>query len=188
MLKNRDLTEVLTLFELSTHPDVFPYVRHKAHTVEEFHFITKQLIEAEYRGELISRTITNELQQPIGTISLFDIYNQSGFLATWIGQAFFGKGYNQQAKQLFLQELFLQLNIETVFMKIRKENARSLAAITKVPYISLANFMYPHMYNQINSAGETYDLLAVTKEQFLNYHQIIVMDNSNSTMDVEVVS
>lgn len=188
MLKNRDLFEVSTLFELSCHPDVYPYIRHKAHTVDEYYSITQQLIEAECRGELISRTILNESHQPIGTISLFDIYNHSGFLATWIGRDFFGKGYNQKAKQLFLQELFLQFNIEIVFMKIKKENARSLAAISKVPYISLANFMYPHVYNQINQFDEIYDLLAVTKEEFINYHQIIVFDNAKPALDIEVVS
>ncbi len=42
------------------HPDVFPFVRQKADSYEEYLFITKQTIEAEERGELISRTILDE--------------------------------------------------------------------------------------------------------------------------------
>ena len=60
-------------YELMTHPDVFPFVRQKADSYEEFLFITKQTIEAEERGELISRTILDEWDDPIGTINLFDI-------------------------------------------------------------------------------------------------------------------
>src|SRR5690625_4992841 len=88
MLKNRDLHEVPVLFELLSHPDVFPYVRQKATTSDEYYFITKQTIEAEENGELISRTILDEYYQPIGTINLFDINENHGFLATWIGQPF----------------------------------------------------------------------------------------------------
>ena len=122
MLKKRDLHEVPTLFELSSHPDVYPYIRHKAKTVDEFYFLTKQLIEAENNGELISRTILDEYEQPIGTINLYDIKDKSGFLATWVGRPYFGKGYNKLAKQLFLDELFFSLDIEKVFMKVRKAN------------------------------------------------------------------
>ena len=45
----------------------------KPTSYEEFLFITKQTIEAEERGELISRTILDEWGNPIGTISLFDV-------------------------------------------------------------------------------------------------------------------
>ncbi|PDM36873.1 N-acetyltransferase, partial [Bacillus cereus] len=51
---------------------VFPFVRQKAYSYEEYLFLTKQTIEAEERGELISRTILDEWGNPIGTITLFD--------------------------------------------------------------------------------------------------------------------
>lgn len=188
MLKNRDLTEVSTLFDLASHPDVFPFIRQKANTVEDFYFLTEQLIEAERNGELISRTITDENNHPIGTINLFDIYDQSGFLATWIGQPYFGKGYNQQAKQVFLQELFLQHAIETVFMKIKKANTRSLAAAAKIPYITFGNDFYPYVYSQINEAEDVYDLLVITKDDFLAHQQIVVFEPSDLVAQVEIVS
>lgn len=136
MLKKRELTDCHALFELMTHPDVFPFVRHKTTSYEEFLFLTKQTIEAEEQGTLISRTILDEWGAPIGTISLFDIQNQSGFLGTWLGKPFHGKGYNQHAKDLFFAELFFELGIESVLMKIRKHNVRSQKAAEKLPYVS----------------------------------------------------
>lgn len=103
MLKKRDLADCQELFELMVHPEVFPYVRHKATSIEEYMFITKQLIEAEERGELISRTILDEWGSPIGTISLYDIFDQTGFLGTWLGKPYHGKGYNQLAKDAFFK-------------------------------------------------------------------------------------
>ena len=119
MLKKRELHEVPVLFELSSHPDVYPYVRHKAETSDEFYFLTKQLLEQEDFGTLISRTITDEFEQPIGTINLYDIENNSGFFATWIGKPYFGKGYNQLAKEAFFEELFFLSTIEIIFIKIK---------------------------------------------------------------------
>lgn len=54
----------------------------------------------------------NELGKPIGQIGLFDIQENEGFLGTWIGVPFQGKGHNQIAKELFFSELFFQKGIE----------------------------------------------------------------------------
>lgn len=188
MLKNRDLYDVPVLFELSSHPEVFPFIRHKARTVDEFYFLTKQLIEAENNGELISRTILDEYSQPIGTINLYDIHENSGFLATWIGEPYFGKGYNKIAKEAFLQELFYFLNIDTVFMKIRKANVRSLRAADKIPYIEKANESHPFMYAKINQDEELYDLLVITKERFTTALPFITNKVDDTLQETEVVS
>ena len=92
-----------------THPDVFPFVRQKAYSYEEFLFITKQTIEAEERGEY-SRTILDEWGNPIGTISLYDMQENAGFLGTWLGKPYHGKGYNQPAKDPFLKNCFMNRN------------------------------------------------------------------------------
>ncbi|WP_079479369.1 GNAT family N-acetyltransferase [Halobacillus salinus] len=170
MLKKRDLHDAPVLFDLMSHPDVFPYVRHKAASSDEFYFLTKQTIEAEDRGELISRTILDEWEQPIGTINLFDISENKGFLATWIGQPYFGKGYNQTAKEAFFKELFFQLGIEAIFMKIRRTNLRSMKAALKIPYIGEANETFPDVYEWINQQSDVYDLFAITKEQYLFHY------------------
>ena len=51
-------------------------------------FLTRQLIAEEEQGITISRTILNETGTAIGTIDLYHIVNQTGFLATWIGALF----------------------------------------------------------------------------------------------------
>lgn len=173
MLKKRDLHEVPALFDLLKHPEVFPFVRHKAETSDEYYFITKQMIEAEENGELISRTILDEFHQPIGTINLYDIHQQHGFLATWIGKPYFGKGYNKMAKDMFFEELFFQENISGIFMKIRKTNVRSLKAILKIPYVALGNTLFPDVYQAINQKNDIYELFVISKEQYMAYHQFI---------------
>ncbi|WP_077603688.1 GNAT family N-acetyltransferase [Oceanobacillus sojae] len=173
MLKMRDLLEVPMLFEFMIDPEVFPYVRQKATTVDEFYFLTKQTIEAEDRGELISRTILDEYQQAIGTINLFDIEDNYGFLATWLGKPYFGKGYNRQAKDAFFHELFTTKGIDGIFMKVQKSNKRSLKAVVKLPYVTVANELYESMYDRINAASDEamYDLFVITKEHYLSYQQ-----------------
>lgn len=181
MLKMRDLHEVPVLFELMAHPEVFPYVRHKATTSDEFYFLTKQTIEAEEQGELISRTIIDEYQQPIGTINLFDIEDNYGFLATWIGKAYFGKGYNRPAKDAFFHELFTEHGIDGIFMKVRKTNERSKKAVLKLPYISYANELYPEMYSRVNGNEDVYDLFVITKDHYLSYQQFHMESPAENT-------
>ncbi|MGY0692531.1 GNAT family N-acetyltransferase [Virgibacillus sp. FSP13] len=184
MLKMRDLHEVPGLFELLVHPEVFPYVRQKATTSDEYYFITKQTIEAEENGELISRTILDEFGQPIGTINLFEIQDNHGFLATWIGKPYFGKGYNKLAKEQFFAELFFDYPIEAIFMKVRKTNTRSLKAVLKLPYTVLGNTLYTAVYQQINPQEEIYDLFVITKEHYLAYQQFANADSTSSDEEV----
>jgi RimJ/RimL family protein N-acetyltransferase len=169
MLKKRDLHDSHTLYELMTHPDVFPFVRQKADSYEEFLFMTKQTIESEERGELISRTILDEWGAPIGTINLFDIEDNAGFLGTWLGKPYHGKGYNSPAKDAFFQELFYETGIETVFMLIRKVNIRSIKAAEKLPYVIKANESRKSIYEQLNANGEVYDLYEIPKDQYTFY-------------------
>jgi len=167
MLQKRDLHECHSLYNLMMDPVVYPYVRYKCQSYEEYLFITKQLIAQEEQKTCISRTILNEMGHPIGTIDLYNIVNNTGFLATWIGTPYFGKGYNQRAKESFLAELFLHHNIETVFMKIRKENIRSKKAVEKLHYVKLANDTNLEVYQSINHTDQIYDLYHVERLDFL---------------------
>jgi RimJ/RimL family protein N-acetyltransferase len=169
MLKKRDLHDCHVLYELMVHPDVFPFVRQKAYSYEEFLFLTKQTIEAEERGELISRTILDEWGNPIGTINLFDIQDGAGFLGTWLGKPYHGCGYNKPAKDAFFHELFYELGIETIFMRIRKVNIRSIKAAEKLPYVTLANETRKHVYDQINADSDIYNLYEISKDQYTLY-------------------
>ncbi|OIJ14018.1 N-acetyltransferase [Anaerobacillus arseniciselenatis] len=169
MIKKRELTDCHKLYELMIDPAVFPFVRQKANSYEEFLFLTKQTIEAEERGELVSRTIVDEWGNPIGTINLFDINHQAGFLGTWLGKPYHGKGFNQVAKDLFFNELFYELNISSVFMKIRKENVRSINAALKLPYVSIGNETRKDIFEKINHDTVIYDLFQIEKDQFTLY-------------------
>jgi RimJ/RimL family protein N-acetyltransferase len=183
MLKKRDLHDSHALFELMTHPDVFPFVRQKAGSYEEYMFITKQTIEAEERGELISRTILDEWGSPIGTINLYDIENNAGFLGTWLGKPYHGKGYNSPAKDTFFQELFYEMGIETIFMRIRKVNIRSIKAVEKLPYAVKANESRINIYNQLNANGDIYDLYEIPKDQFtLHIMRTAVIEDEQSEL------
>jgi RimJ/RimL family protein N-acetyltransferase len=166
MIKKRDLQECHELYDLLSHPDVFPFVRQKAASYEEFLFLTKQTVEAEERGELISRTIVDEWGNPIGTINLFDIQDNAGFLGTWLGKPYHGKGYNKPAKDVFFQELFYELGMETVFMKIRKANVRSQKAAEKLPYVVKANDTRKAIYDQLNAVEDIYDLYEIPKDLY----------------------
>ena len=166
MLKKRDFTDCYPLYELMTHPDVFPFVRHKVDSYEEYVFVTKQTIEAEDAGQLISRTILDEWENPIGCISLYDIENGAGFLGTWLGKPYHGKGYNAIAKDAFFKELFFELGMETVFMRIRKKNIRSIKAAEKLPYAVNANETRKSLYDQINHEEDIYDLYEIPKDLY----------------------
>ncbi|AXN37153.1 GNAT family N-acetyltransferase [Peribacillus butanolivorans] len=166
MLKKRDFTDCFSLYEQMTHPDVFPFVRHKVDSYEEYVFVTKQTIEAEETGELISRTILDEWENPIGCISLYDIENGAGFLGTWLGKPYHGKGYNAIAKDAFFKELFFELGMETVFMRIRKKNIRSLKAAEKLPYAVNANETRKSLYDQINHGEDIFDLYEIPKDLY----------------------
>ncbi|MFE7064131.1 GNAT family N-acetyltransferase [Sutcliffiella sp. NPDC057660] len=178
MLKKRDTHESQTLYELMVHPEVFPFVRQKAYSHDEFVFLTKQTIEAEERGELISRTILDEWGTPIGTINLFDVQDGAGFLGTWLGKPYHGKGYNQIAKDQFFDELFYELDIQSIFMRIRKVNIRSMKAAEKLPYVVLANETRKSLLDEINGGEDIYNLYEISKDLYtLNkmrtHHEVV---------------
>jgi RimJ/RimL family protein N-acetyltransferase len=181
MLKKRDLQDCHALFELITHPDVFPFVRQKSSTYDEFLFISKQTIESEERGELISRTIVDEWGVPIGTINLYDIENNAGFLGTWLGKPYHGKGYNSPAKEEFFQEVFYELGIETIFMRIRKVNIRSIKAAEKLPYVVKANQTRQSLYQQLNPVEDVYDLYEISKDRYTFHYMRTVADEQSDS-------
>lgn len=169
LLKRRDLQDCHALYELMSDPSVMKFVRHKAASAEEYLFSTKALMEEEEQGTVISRTILSDFGQPIGTINLFDVQQNAGFLGTWIGTPFQGLGYNSKAKEQFLSELFFELEIEKVFMRIRKSNEKSLRAASKLPYAVEANDLYSALYQEINRDHEVYDLYCISKDMFMFY-------------------
>ena len=163
MLKPRNFRDCRHLYEQMIHPDVFPFVREKADSYEEYLFINKAYIEQERNGQMISRVILNEKGEPIGTINLFDMRDNTGFLGTWLGKDHHGKGYNQYAKEAFFNELFFEKGIQTVYLKVRKSNIRSQMALLKLPYVMKVNEYKPSLYQEINAHDHVYDLYEISK-------------------------
>ncbi|MEI5906859.1 GNAT family protein [Bacillus spongiae] len=183
MLKKRELEDCKELFDLMIHPDVFPFVRQKVYSYEEFLFLTRQVMEQEERGEIISRTILNEWGNPIGLINLFDINDHCGFLGTWLGKPYHGKGYNQPAKEAFFNELFYQLEIENIFLRIRKQNIRSNKAALKLPYVKLANTRQTSLLESINQDQGLYNIFEISRDQYTFY----LARNANDMLENEPI-
>ncbi|MBN8210639.1 GNAT family N-acetyltransferase [Bacillus sp. NTK071] len=182
MIKHRDLSECHVLFDLMVDPAVFPFVRHKASSYEEYLFLTKQIIEAEEQGELISRTILDEWGTPIGTINLFDLDQQTGFLGTWIGTPYHGKGYNQLAKDAFFNEMFYDKQIQTIFMRINQDNIRSQKAAEKIPFVEKANEKWPEIFQKINNGEKAYHLYEIERDNYLLH----TMRERSETVEVQL--
>ena len=167
MIKKREIQDAQALFPLLNDPAVKPYVREKADSIEAYYFQVNKMIMQEENNELISRTITDDWGSPIGAITLYDLSERTGFLATWLGKPYFGKGYNQYAKEQFLYELFVEHEIEVVFTKVNVVNSRSLAAMEKIPYATRADETYPQVYEAINQGYKQYKLFAIHKDAFM---------------------
>ncbi len=124
--------DALYLFLSLQNPLVRKYSRLKPDTIEEMIEMIEMLQQAR---DVIARVIVDDEDTAIGLIALWDYNGKEGYLATWLMQSCWGKGYNQQAKSLFLSEIFA-LGVENVFILIRDNNHRSLAAIQKLPYVT----------------------------------------------------
>ncbi|NCU17222.1 GNAT family N-acetyltransferase [Bacillus sp. P1(2020)] len=172
-LKKRNLSDCNQLYPLIIHPDVFPFVREKPNSYEEYLFLTKKVMEDEENGLLISRTILDEWETPIGVITLYDMNNGTGFLGTWLGKPYHGKGYNRIAKEAFFQELFFEKGVESIFLRVRLENIRSQKALEKIPYVLFANETRPHILEQINTNPKNYlyNLYEISKDSFTMYYK-----------------
>lgn len=170
MLRTYNLTkeERFILFSEMSHPDVSPYVRNYVDDFNEYLKSVPHILEAEERGEMVVRVIMNEWGKPIGMISLYDITEYGGFLSTWLGKSYHGKGYNKIAKELFLNKVFYDYDIQTVFMKIKVDNIRSQKAALKLAYVTKAEADYHAVHTIAKKTEKKYYLFTVTRRAYLN--------------------
>ena len=176
MLKKYILTEKehTIIYKLMQHPDVYPYVRYKAENFNEYMNNVAKFLESEARGEMVVRVIYNEWNKPIGMINLYDIQNNTGFLSTWIGKEYHGKGYNKIAKELFLNELFEETSVSKIYIKIRNENIRSKKAIVKLDYVNQVIDNFISVYDQKKNKHIIFDLFEIRKKTFVKYQLVNV--------------
>lgn len=133
-------------------------------------------IQGEERmGNQLSRVIFNEQEKLIGIITLKSIDRQAktAHVGTWIGAQYWGKGYNELAKEEMFKIAFEQLQLELVFAGAKLSNQRSIAAQKKLSYITLdVGESYPRELENIEKeTKESCILNVVEKQTFINYLQ-----------------
>ncbi|WP_058308226.1 GNAT family N-acetyltransferase [Gracilibacillus massiliensis] len=138
-------------------------------TINFIHFI----LEQEKLGKQYSRVIVNQKNELIGVITLKDIdaLNRTCHIGTWIGQAYWGKGYNQAAKKEILIYAFEVLKLENVFAGAKVSNKRSQRSQEKLPYARI-NVGNEFQYEQQKLEAEVKEaciLNVIEKEIFLNW-------------------
>ncbi|MFC4559798.1 GNAT family N-acetyltransferase [Virgibacillus kekensis] len=133
------------------------------------------ILEEEKKQTHYSRMILNEHQELIGVITLKDIdkLNKNCHIGTWIGHPFWGKGYNQAAKNKILHTAFTELELDHVFAGAKATNKRSQKSQGKIPYIRLGvEKEFPEELRKIEEqTGEPCVLNAIYKEDFLNWYK-----------------
>ena len=130
------------------------------------------LYEEEHKKQL-SRVILNEEDRLIGVITLKSIspYRRTAHIGTWIGADYWGKGYNQLAKQKMLDIAFYELGLEYVFAGATIQNIRSQKAQQKLPYMLIdVGDKFPDELEKIEAETLSDCILnMVTKESYLKY-------------------
>ena len=135
-----------------------------------------EFIQGEERmGKQLSRVIFNENNELIGIITLksIDRHAKTAHVGTWIGADYWGKGYNELAKEEIFKIAFEQLQLEYVFAGAKLSNKRSIAAQKKLPYMTMdVGDRYPAELAKIEEETKEKCILnVVEKQSFLNLLQ-----------------
>lgn len=76
----------------------------------------------------------------VGNIYLTDINEVSAVYHIFIGEkAYWGKGVAKQASKLILEYAFSRLDLQTVFLKVRKQNIRACRLYQSLGFLDVAN-------------------------------------------------
>ncbi|MCF3943678.1 GNAT family N-acetyltransferase [Oceanobacillus alkalisoli] len=130
--------------------------------------------ENERLGKQYSRVILNENDELIGVITLKEIDNvkKTCHIGTWIGHPYWGKGYNELAKEAILYTAFTELNMEYVFAGAKLTNIRSQKAQEKLPYVKIdVRSEFPDEYKKLEKQVDDLCLLnVIEKATFLDWY------------------
>lgn len=172
-----DLSYAERMFTLVTDPDVKQVLSLQDESVEDTKGFIRHIKEEEAAGKAVSRVILDEKNELIGvtTLMFIDKEKQSCHIGSWLGKDYWGKGYNQLAKEEILKIAFLELGLDIVFAGARASNIRSQKAQEKLPYISLnVEEEYPQEHESlVNRQQQPCVLHAFTKADFLRYKGIL---------------
>lgn len=138
-IRSVEVSDAAQLYLYLSNPRVARFSRLKPSSQDEMISMIEFLIDEESQQRVIPRVIVDIENNPVGMIVLWDYcpFRREGFLATWLGEEHWGKGYNQIAKSLFFSELFSSHYLNNIYTLIRAYNERSLAAIRKFSYVSV---------------------------------------------------
>lgn len=105
----------------------------------------------------------------VGVITLKDITVESAHIGTWIGEPYWGRGYNEAAKELMFRYAFEELGLQRVFAGAAKHNIRSLKAQEKLGYVTMdVGKRYPIDLITIEKiTGEPCQLNVILRDNFL---------------------
>lgn len=130
--------------------------------------------EQEKLGTQYSRVIFNENNELIGIITLKDIdkTKKTCEIGTWIGYPYWGKGYNELAKKEILYTAFAEMDLEYVFVAVKKTNIRSQKAQAKLPYIRMnVQHEFPEKYKKVQEQLKVPCLLnVIERNTFLKWY------------------
>lgn len=127
------------IFRMSSVPAVKDALGLPDGTLDDTMRFSRLVREEEKAGTRIPRVILNEQHQLVGLTDLMfiDHAKKSCHIGTWIGQEYWGQGYNEASKNAILKLAFEELGLSRVFAGARTVNIRSQKAQEKLPFISL---------------------------------------------------
>lgn len=170
MVRKLEINDATQLYKYLSNPSVVRFSRLKPNSLDEMISMISFLIDEEEEKRLISRVITDIHNNPVGMITLWDYcpFRREGFLATWLGEEHWGKGYNQIAKNLFFDELFNLHYLDRIYLLIRNYNERSLAASSKFSYINQLNFIEELELREFykNKIEDTHVILSIFRDSY----------------------
>ncbi len=73
-------------------------------------------------------------ERPIGVASLLNIGNGRADIGTWLGRAYWGNGYAQEALELVIGEAFRRLRLTHIVASAKEENIRSQELIKRLGF------------------------------------------------------
>ncbi|MGB8956371.1 MAG: GNAT family N-acetyltransferase [Tumebacillaceae bacterium] len=163
------------IFELVMNPHVSGALGLSNQSSEDTKRFIRNVIEKEEQGLQISRVILDEQGDVAGITDLMFINREEkhAHIGSWIRYDYWGKGYNQAAKEAILTIAFQQLGLEIVFAGARATNIRSQKAQEKLPYFSLHvqdEFPEQHLFLE-NKEKQPCVLHAVRRADFLQHLQ-----------------
>ncbi|GMA62955.1 GNAT family N-acetyltransferase [Alicyclobacillus fastidiosus] len=138
-LVSHDLSFAERMWELVSNPKIKDVLGIPDESVKDTRNFIQWITQEEQNGNQLSRVILNENGEFIGVTTLMSINRERKrcHVGTWIGQEYWGMGYNHASKIEILKIAFQELGLVHVLAGARKTNIRSQKAQEKLPYIRL---------------------------------------------------